>query len=88
MSLFESLARIYNPSGEEDKMIEFVTQWLRNNDLVQNAKIESDISWGVHYSRTFRIGYDDNVLPRGVLLVAHLDSDHLPSSAEDSLDVI
>jgi putative aminopeptidase FrvX len=82
--LFQNLARIYNPSGDEGKMLQFIEKWLHDNGLENGAQITSDLEWGIHYSRSFCIPSETvGELDRGVLLAAHMDSDHIPAKEED-----
>lgn len=77
--LVEDLVKIYNPqhivAGRpgEAALADFIVDWCREHNL----QYEIDLSWGILI--TLRIAcpeFSDDAAP-GVLLSAHLDSDHL-----------
>ncbi len=73
---FEQVARIYNPSGQEHKMMEFISEWLHERSI----PFISDIAWGIYFKQEFNIPCNSS--RKGVLLSAHMDSDHLSNTIQ------
>ncbi|KAL9656190.1 hypothetical protein ABK040_007807 [Willaertia magna] len=81
--LFKTVAAFYNPTGEEEKLIKWITEWMTKHSFGQNLVLSKNDTGLIYKIQS--TNQNDN--RDGVLLMCHLDSDHLADSEEEASNI-